>query len=100
MSKIRTLRDLEKLQPIDLPRVGDTWTLIAVTTTGRQWRQPVRIISTHTTYIVARAIPPEGDTMPEEQMSLQTFSKATHHRVRHDGTVSQSEWIIKDPDTP
>lgn len=94
--KIRTVADLDRLTYIDLPRVGSQWTLVAVTHTGAEIRQPVRILSTHTQYVVARAIPPEGYPTAEEAMAAVTFSKATLHRVRHDGTVSTSEWLVKD----
>lgn len=90
MKKVRTVRDETELTYITLPRIGSTWQMIAVTNKGRHWVQPVRIISTHTSYIVAKAIPPEGDTVSEEDMWPIRFSKSTHHRVRADGSVLTS----------
>lgn len=93
MKKVRTVRDETELTYITLHRIGSTWQMIAVTNKGRHWVQPVRIVSTHTSYIVAKAIPPEGDTVSEEDMWPIRFSKATHHRVRADGTPDESCWL-------
>lgn len=96
MKKVRTIRDETELSYISLPRIGSTWQMIAVTNKGRRWVQPVRIVSTHTSYIVAKAIPPEGDPVSFDDMWPIRFSKATKHRVRADGTPDESCWIEHD----
>lgn len=90
---ILTLRDIDQMTALELPRVGSVWTMVALTNTGHEWLQPMRILSTHTQYVVARAIPPEGFWLPEERMQEQRFSKHDLHRIRHDGTVDDTHWL-------
>ena len=89
--KIRKISDLEQLQPIELPAVGSVVNIVAMTNKGKHWVQPARVVSTHTKYIVVRAIP--DPPFNEDTMLLQQYTKTTHHRVRHDGSISTSEWL-------